>query len=100
MATAQSYEGKVAEVIYLPGVTPDTAMVELRLQSGSDRIPVRMGPAGFLKQNRLNLKEGDAITVTGYRVSVGDGDVLVATEVGKEGRTVRLRDRLGRSAWR
>jgi hypothetical protein len=97
---SQSYEGRIAEVIYLPGVTPDAAMVELRLQSGSDVIPVRLGPTGFLKQNQLTLKEGDVITVTGYRASVGDGDVLVVTEVGKDGRTVRLRDRLGHSAWR
>jgi hypothetical protein len=98
-SNTQSYEGKVAEVIYLPGVTAETAMVELRLQAGSETIPVRLGPAGFLKHNQLNLKEGDAITVLGYRVSTGDGDLLVATEVGKQGKNVRLRDRWGRPAW-
>jgi hypothetical protein len=86
-------------VIYLPGATPDTAIVELRLLSGTATIPVRLGPAGFLKQNQVNLKEGDAITVTGYRVSTGDGDLLVATEISKQGKTVRFRDRWGRSGW-
>jgi hypothetical protein len=98
-ASAETHDGKIAEVIYLPGANPDTAMVELRLLSGSATIPVRLGPAGFLKQNQLNLKEGDAITVTGYRISTGDGDLLVATKINKQGKTVRLRDRWGRSGW-
>jgi hypothetical protein len=89
----------VVEVIYLPGATPETAMVELRLLSGTATIPVRVGPAGFLKQNQLSLKEGDAITVAGYRVSTGDGDLLVATEINKQGKNVRLRDRWGRPGW-
>ena len=98
-ANAQTHDGNVAEVNYLPGATPDTAMVELRLLAGTTNILVRLGPAGFLKQNQLSLKEGDAITVTGYRVSAGDGELLVATEVSKQGKTVRFRDRWGRPAW-
>jgi hypothetical protein len=74
-------------------------MVELRLISGAASIPVRLGPAGFLKRNQLSLREGDAITVNGYRVSAGDSDLLVAVEVVKQGKTVRFRDHLGRSAW-
>jgi hypothetical protein len=74
-------------------------MVELRLANGTTDLLVRLGPAGFLKQNQLNLKEGDAISVTGYRVSAGEDDLLVATEVTKEGKTVRFRDEWGRSAW-
>jgi hypothetical protein len=98
-ANAQTHEGPIGEIIYLPGATADTAMVELRLLSGSDTVLVRLGPAGFLKQNGLNLKEGDAIAVTGYRVSAADGELLVANEVGKQGKTVRLRDGRGRPAW-
>jgi hypothetical protein len=60
---------------------------------------VRLGPAGFLRQNALDLREGDTIAVTGYRVSAGSDDLLVATEVTKQGKTVRMRDEWGRSAW-
>lgn len=98
-ANVQSLEGKVAEVVYLPGVTPDTAMVELKVLAGSDPVLVRLGPAGFLKQGQLNLKEGDTINVSGYRVSAGDGELLVASEISKQGKTLRLRDRWGRPAW-
>jgi len=98
-AKVQTIEGKIAEVIYLPGATPETALVELRLADETDAILVRLGPAGFLRQNALHLREGDTIAVTGYRVSAGSDDLLVATEVTKQGKTVRMRDEWGRSAW-
>jgi hypothetical protein len=98
-ANVQTHEGKVTEVIYLTGATPDTAMVEVRLAAETSTILVRLGPTGFLKQGQVSLKEGDTIKVTGYRVTAGDGELLVANEVTKQGRTVRLRDQWGRPAW-
>lgn len=92
-------EGKIAEVVYLPGVTADAAMVEIRLLSGNETITVRLGPAGFLKQRQLGLKEGDGITVTGYMAAGGEGDLLIASEVSKQGRTVEFRDGWGRPRW-
>jgi hypothetical protein len=74
-------------------------MVELRLLAGPDTVLVRLGPAGFLKQAQLTLKEGDTINVSGYRVSAGDGELLVASEISKQGKTLQLRDRWGRPAW-
>jgi hypothetical protein len=88
----------VDEVIYLPGSSPDRAMVELRLVHNSSTTQVRLGPTGFLKQHQFGIREGDAITITGYRVSAGD-DLLVATEITKEGKILRLRDSRGRPVW-
>ena len=60
---------------------------------------LRLGAAGFLKQHQLSLKEGDSLKVIGYRVSTGDEDLLVATEVSKQGKIVQFRDRWGRPGW-
>jgi hypothetical protein len=98
-ANFETHSGKIAEILYLPGATPAMAQVELRLMTGSATIPVRLGPSGFLKQHQVKLKEGEEITVTGYRVDASDGDVLVAGELSSGGRTVRLRDRQGRPLW-
>lgn len=97
-AKVQTHGGKIAEVVYLPGATPERAMVEVRLAE-TDGVLVRLGPAGFLNQNGVTLREGDSITVSGYRVSSGTDDLVVATEISKDGRTLRLRDARGRSAW-
>jgi hypothetical protein len=98
-ADLQSREGKVIEVNYLPGATPDTSMVEIRLAAGTDPILARIGPAGFLRSNQVNLREGDSIRLTGYWVTGGDGQMLVATQVRLHDRTFRLRDDRGRPAW-
>ena len=98
-ATVQSHEGKVVEVVYLPGSTKATAMMEIRLMVGTEHIQARLGPTGFLKQNQMDVHEGDTVSVAGYWVTTGDGEILVANRVTKQGRAVQLRDEWGRSAW-
>ena len=95
----QSCEGKVIEVICLPGSTPDTGVVEIRLIAGVDPLLARLGTAGFLGQNQMNVREGDMVIVTGCWVAAGDGEILVATQVAKQGKTVQLREGWGRPAW-
>lgn len=92
-------EGRISEVIYLAGSTPDTGMVELRVQTASAAKLVRLAPAGFLRGAGLQLKEGDTVAVNGIAVSGMEGDLIVATEVLAGGKTVNLRDRRGRPAW-
>lgn len=98
-AAEQSLAGKVVEVIYLPGASEDTGMVEARLMAGTQAVTARLGPSGFLHQNQMDIREGDTITVTGYRVAAGGRETVVATEMVKDGKTIRLRDAWGRSAW-
>ena len=92
-------EGKIAEVVYLPGATADTGLVEIRLQSSGQIKLIRLAPAGFLKESGLLLREGDTVTVRGFPVSGMEGDLIVATEIHKGERTLSLRDANGRPAW-
>jgi translation initiation factor IF-1 len=97
-ANIQTLTGKVVEVVYLPGPSPDAAMVELRLQEGSGKPQlVRLAPSGYLKDNGLRIREGDTVTVKGYPVSAMEGELLVATQVQKGEKTLTLRDSFGRS---
>ena len=95
----QTLEGKIAEVVYLPGVTEDSGLVEIRLQSSTQSRLIRLAPTGFLKERGLLLREGDAVTVKGFAVNGMEGNLLVATEVHKGEKTVSLRDESGRPAW-
>ena len=98
-AALQTMEGKIAEVVYLPGATADTGLVEIRLQSSGQIKLIRLAPAGFLKESGLLLREGDTVTVRGFPVSGMEGDLIVATEIHKGERTLSLRDANGRPAW-
>jgi len=92
-------EGKIAEIIYLPGTTPASGTVEVRLQSAGQSQLVRLAPVGFLKQSGMLLREGDTVMVKGFPVAGMEGDLLIATELHKGDKTLGLRDTLGRQAW-
>ena len=92
-------EGKITEVVYLPGATPASGMVEVRLQSAGQSQLVRLAPVGFLKQSGLLLREGDTVMVKGFPIAGMEGDLLVATELHKGEKTLSLRDTRGRQAW-
>ena len=95
----QNVEGKIAEVVYLPGATPDSGMVEVRVHTADQTKLVRLAPAGFLKQSGLHLREGDAVVVQGFAVTGMEGDLVVATEVRSGGAALSLRDVQGRPVW-
>ena len=98
-AHLQTTEGKIAEIEYLPGATPDSGMVEVHLQSAGPFQLIRLAPVGYLKQSGLVLREGDTLTVKGFRVAGMEGDLWVATEIHKGEKTLSLRDSRGRPAW-
>ena len=98
-ANLQAVAGRIVEIVYLPGASPDSGMVEIRVQAAGPAKLVRLGPAGFLKQGGLRVREGDAVTVKGFPVAAMEGDLLVATEVHTNDVTLSLRDALGRPAW-
>jgi hypothetical protein len=92
-------DGKISEIIYLPGATADSAMVEARVLASGQATLVRLAPVGLLKQSQLVLREGDTVSVAGFEVSGMDGDLVVATEIRKGDKRVVLRDPRGRPVW-
>jgi hypothetical protein len=74
-------------------------MVEVPLQTAGQFQLIRLAPVGYLKQSGLVLREGDTLTVKGFRVAGMEGDLLVATEIHKGEKTLSLRDSRGRPVW-
>jgi hypothetical protein len=95
----QTLEGKITEIIYLPGATPDSGTLEVRLQSGAQNELVRLAPAGFLKQSGMFLREGDSVALKGFPVAGMEGDLIVATEIHKGDKSLPLRDTRGQPRW-
>jgi hypothetical protein len=93
----RTLEGKIMEVVYLPGMTPESGMVDVRIQTSGGANLVRLAPSGFLKQSGPRLQEGDSVTIEAFPAM--KGDLMVATKVRGSGVEMRLRDSSGHPLW-
>ena len=98
-ANLQTLEGRIVEVVYLPGAAADSGMVEIKLQSASQIMLVRLAPSGFLKRSGMLLQEGDTVQVKGFPVAGMEGDLIVAAEIHGRDKQLALRDARGRPVW-
>ena len=73
--------------------------VHLQLQCGNEDISVHLGPAWYLERNGLALAVGDTLQIVGSRITLQDGPALIAAEVKKGEKTLRLRNSQGIPLW-
>ena len=78
--------------------TYDRGGVHVTLSTPSGKIDIHLGP-DFYVNDKVTLKKGDIITVTGSRVKYNGADVIIARSVEKDGKTVELRHEDGTPYW-
>ena len=97
--TVQTVQGTVVSIdniTPMPGMRPG---VQLQLKITKGLIPVQLGPLWYLENQDIDLKPDDSVQVTGSRVFCVNQDVLMATEVRRGDKTIKLRDAKGRPLW-
>ena len=72
---------------------------EVTLQADKDVYVVQLGPTHFLSRNNFSIAKGDELRVRGFRFTCQGTVFLVAREMTRGGRTLKLRDAQGTSAW-
>ncbi len=99
-STVQAMEGKVLsmEIVTPPGGGRGMG-IHLSLQTGKETIPVHLGPRWFMKNQTPQIATGDTITVTGSRVTFDGKPAIIAREIQKDGKTIKLRDDNGVPLW-
>ena len=98
-ATVETVKGEVAAV---EKVTPMKGMqygIHLMVKTDKETIPVHLGPAWFLRSEGIEVAKGDAVEVTGSLVDSNGQSFLVARELKKGERVVKLRDQQGVPVW-
>ena len=79
---------------------PGRQLQLIYLKTDKGTVTVHLGPEKFLEQQQFTPKAGDSMTVTGAKMTTGQGEVIVAAEVKADGKSVTLRDAQGVPVWR
>jgi hypothetical protein len=85
--------------IHTMGLGRTEVQKQLLLNTDSESVEVQLGPTAFLTENNVEIRKGDALEVTGSRVTIGDAEVVLAREIRKGGNTWALRDVTGQPLW-
>lgn len=74
-------------------------MMQLLLDTDREEIVVHVGPSWFMLKEDFNILPGDDIAVKGSRVTLEGEPTLIAMEIKKNGRILKLRDDKGYPLW-
>jgi hypothetical protein len=95
--TVATFAGEVTAVHRMEGRRGTGIHLDLKTAEGT--LAVQVGPLSFLEKEGLKLAVGDAIEVTGSRVAMRRGLVVLAQVVKKGSQAVALRDVNGVPVW-
>jgi hypothetical protein len=89
-------KGTVEEIKMVPG---DFEGVHVMLKTSSETILVHLAPEGFLKMLDFIANKGDALEITGCKITGEMGPEVLAREVVSGNNSMTLRDKKGLPAW-
>jgi hypothetical protein len=97
--TVETIKGEVSA---LDTLLPQKGMrggIHIMLKTDKETISVHLGPSWFMEKQKVNVKVGDKISVTGSRITYDEKPAIIAAEI-KNGETVlKLRDEAGLPLW-
>jgi len=77
-----------------------SAGLRLRIRTDDGRLLlVNAGPFNFANQKGMSFDAGERITITGSRVQIAGQNIILASQLKKDDKTVQLRTRQGRPLW-
>jgi len=71
----------------------------LTVKTAQGNTEVMIGPTKFLNNKGFTFAKGDAVEITGSKVTMHGTESLIAREVVKGGKTMTLRDKTGKPEW-
>lgn len=75
------------------------AGVLVLLKTDEETCDLYLGPASYLREQRVELTSDDMIRVIGVRISIGDAKLILVRELRKGNQSWFLRDAQGRPWW-
>lgn len=96
-STETTISGTIEQINQVDAMCHDGTHVVIKTDKGN--VEAGLGPTQFLTDQKLELKKGDTIQITGAKASTRRGEMFIARQVTSDGKTVTLRDEKGVPAW-
>ncbi len=93
--TVGTYTGEVTRIDRTAGRVPGRHFMSIVLRTDKETITVHLGPAQFVEKHDMQLAVGDTVEVTGSRVTIKGKPEVLAREMRKGERVLKLRDESG-----
>jgi hypothetical protein len=83
-----------------PGSQAAAAIRSAVLKTEEGNITIYLGPGWYLDQQKISLKVGDQLEVTGSKITLSGKPCVIAKDLKVDGKTITLRDDKGVPVWR
>jgi len=98
--TVTTVKGAVESLGTMPPSGGPAATRSAVLKTDRGKITVYLGPDWYLDQQKISLKAGDKLAVTGSKVTIGEQPSIITKDLKKGGgKTITLRDNKGVPVW-
>jgi DNA/RNA endonuclease YhcR with UshA esterase domain len=98
-STEVTVTGTVDEVRQIPAAGRGGGGLHLVVGTEKGPMTVHLGPAAFVSSKNFNVAKGDALTVTGSKVTMAGEEVVLAREIRKGEQLLTLREPNGAPLW-
>ncbi len=101
MYNPQTVETLAGEVVSVETIGGGRRLhgVHLTLKTDKETIPVHLGPSWYLDKQGLKLAPKDQVEITGSRVDFQGKPTIIAAEIKKGDKVLKLRDQSGLPVW-
>ena len=97
--TVSTVAGEIASIDLFTPMQGMRGGVHLQLKTGTDLLPVHLGPSWFIENQDTKLEVKDKVEVKGSRVVLDGKLTMIAAEVKKGDEVLKLRDEAGVPYW-
>jgi hypothetical protein len=84
---------------YIPGRGGSAYGLRLSLKTGTETIPVVLGPVWYIEEQHIKFEVNDKIEVKGSKMSIQGQPMIIAQEIKTGDKILRLRDDQGTPLW-
>ena len=97
--TVETISGEVVSIDKIQSGRGMSGGIHLKMKTPRETISVHLGPSFYIEKQSVKINIKDVIEVTGSRVLYDGESVIIAAEIKKNGKVLKLRDSNGVPLW-